>query len=215
MVYFPLKPASTDNLSVSQGDIQGNFQTANTIMNINHYPFDDVTTNKGMHRFVELPRVGAPPGSLTPANGVVYTGTANGETQLFYSPDNSNIAYQLTATNSTENATFKTNTNYAPVIAGRLGGWTFLPGGLLLQYGTLNVAIIGTPTTLLFPRAFLALTVPYSITLGFINNGGDSPAENAVYVKQGTVTNIGCDLTNSSAGDLTSVYWMAIGAASP
>lgn len=55
MVYQPTKPQPNDNLDVSVTDIQQNFLTANTVMGIDHYPFDNVTANKGFHKTVTSP----------------------------------------------------------------------------------------------------------------------------------------------------------------
>ncbi len=68
MVYNTLKPAANDNLNVSQGDIQGNFLTANTVMAVNHYAFDVVSGNQGKHNVVTTPIVvNAPPDGLPPS----------------------------------------------------------------------------------------------------------------------------------------------------
>ncbi len=75
MVFKPTKPAAPDDLDVSQGDIQGNFQTSNTVMAVNHFEFDITTGQEGMHRKVDLPVLAAPP--TTGANvGVFYNTTS-------------------------------------------------------------------------------------------------------------------------------------------
>lgn len=55
MVYQTLIPQPNDDLDVSVTDIQQNFLTANTVMDIDHYPFDNVTVNKGFHKTVTSP----------------------------------------------------------------------------------------------------------------------------------------------------------------
>lgn len=55
MAYQTLIPQPNDDLDVSVTDIQQNFLTANTVMSIDHYPFDDVTANKGFHKTVTSP----------------------------------------------------------------------------------------------------------------------------------------------------------------
>ena len=72
MVFQPSKPAPPDDLDVSVTDIQGNFQTSNTVMAVNHFEFDVTTGQQGMHRKVDLPILASPP--TTTANmGTVYT----------------------------------------------------------------------------------------------------------------------------------------------
>ncbi len=72
MVYNPNKPAANDTLDNSQIDIQQNFETSNDVFDIDHYPFDDVTTVKGYHKKVsQISYPSAPP--VTGANeAVIY-----------------------------------------------------------------------------------------------------------------------------------------------
>lgn len=55
MVYQTASPAPNDDLDVSVTDIQQNFLTANTVFDIDHYPFNDSTANKGFHHTVTSP----------------------------------------------------------------------------------------------------------------------------------------------------------------
>jgi hypothetical protein len=92
---------------------------------------------------------------------------------------------------------------------GITNGWTFLPGGLLMQYGTATVNIAGSSTTISFPISFTSSV--FSITIGCINTGGNSPAANNVFIQSGSVEIDQFIATNSSSGTVNTIYWMAIG----
>ena len=57
MTYQPTKPLPLDKLNRSVTDLYNNFHIANEIFGINHFPFDDMTSNIGKHKFVTLPSV--------------------------------------------------------------------------------------------------------------------------------------------------------------
>lgn len=65
MPYQPNKPLPPDDLDISVTDIQQNFLIANTVMDIDHYPFDNLTANKGFHKTVTTPDQGAVPAVTT------------------------------------------------------------------------------------------------------------------------------------------------------
>ena len=48
-------PLANEKLSFSQETIRENFETANDIMEIDHYPFNDLTANKGFHKITHWP----------------------------------------------------------------------------------------------------------------------------------------------------------------
>ena len=54
MAYDKDKPASTDVLSSSQADIQGNFDAANTSFGINHTSFATGGTLDGYHKYIQF-----------------------------------------------------------------------------------------------------------------------------------------------------------------
>ena len=199
-------PIASHTLAADQPVIEGNFlYLANTLGTSNAKNGDhqialtgvDTTQFEGRHRQVCLNnRHGAAPtvaGIGDGTNVLLYGDNGN----LFFGSATGAGAFQLTTYNA--GANFGANPN----------GWTFLPGGLIMQYGTIAVNPSGTPTTIPFPITFP--TSVLSITMSFINNGGDSPSANSVYVKAGTVLTNQFNVTNSSSGTLISIYWMAIG----
>jgi len=207
-IYNPNIPTGLINLDVDYKNIQNNFSQLNITFGKNHVPFDDTTTNNGKHKFVEMP-VQLLPAGLTANEGTVYTKTIGTASQLFYTPDNTGNEYQLTRTITASFALFSNNNVYSGTLT---GGWTFLPGGLLLQYGIAPVAAQGTATTIIFPIDFTSTA--FSITIGsiaFQGTNGNSPEANNQFVKDGSVTNHQFEVINSSSSSARKIYWQAIG----
>ena len=197
MPYLPNIPAAGDKLVVSQGQIQGNFQTSNTVFGTDHYPFDNVSGNEGKHKQVQMPVLLAKPAGLSTGEGTLYSKTANSESQIFFNPDNSVNEYQLTRAIDAEFAKFAKNT---PYLANSEGGWTFLPGGLILQYGKRQSA--ANPSAVVFPVAFTS--VPFSVTATRIQNTATSWGITVP-------TTTGFSLTNAGGGSSNDFFWFAIG----
>src|ERR1051325_850337 len=139
-IYTTGIPLPGDLQSNSQLQFLNNFNQLNTWSNVNHYPITDAIPSGGKHKFVEMPVLGAIPGGLAANEGTFYTKTqatlgASTESTLFYTPDLSANEYQMTRTIASQAASFG---NQSGSVADSTGGWTFLPGGLILQYGLYN-----------------------------------------------------------------------------
>ena len=152
--FNPLVPTGLVNLSTDYKNLQNNFQQLDTSFGKNHVKFS-VTANNGKHTFIQMPTLGSepslPPG-LTSGDGTVFTNTT-GEVNLFYTQGAAGNIYQMTRTSDASFASFATENP----------GWTFLPGGLLLQYGFAATVGTGVPnSTFNFPRQFT--TGVYSAT---------------------------------------------------
>lgn len=150
-------PNPADNLSVSQNDIKTNFTVANTSFGINHVPFN-VATNTGKHTICEMLNI-TPPGvpvNLASGEGTLYTLTGATGSNLYYTDDDSGLQYQLSTVVDANIASFGKYINYPTPVANQNGGWTFLPGGLLLQYGQM-IEIGQTTTIVKFPIPFTTL----------------------------------------------------------
>lgn len=177
MVFKPLKPASGDNLSDSQGDIQQNFQTSNDVFNAEHWPFDDTTTKKGKHRVVRFP-VMPSPAIVTTANEIAIYKKSN---ELYFQPVSNGTDMQLTGS-GIPGAYFSATTS----------GYSFLPAGFVLMWGQgtsgvgggLAVTFLGTCGAS-FPTSCYQVTVSaetnnkiYGVTsitstgFNFVSNGG-------------------------------------------
>jgi hypothetical protein len=213
MSYTTNIPAANDNPSVSQGEIQANFNEINTWVNVNHTGFGG---NEGKHNIVEMTMQTNAPATLInesalySANQTVASATTAACVMMVH--DTLTNAYQLTRPIDSNFAKFGTFTNYN---LGTSGGWTFLPGGLLLQYGTVAGASVVDGYTIMFPQAFI--NTPYSVLLTETN--GNSTVSNKSFqayltVSPGTVGTGGFSFRyydNSGNTPKTNVYWQAIG----
>ncbi len=197
MSYTANTPQTGQSLGFTRPIINSNFQTINTAFAINHIAFN--ISGAGKHKFVEMPNQSVIPSPLAGGEGTLYCKASGGAAQVFYTPGVSTNEYQLTRAITASFATFGTNTGYA---ANHTGGWTFLPGGMLLQYG-LRISA-GTSGVITFPTAFT--NAPYSITVSLYSNA----ASRTVVVDTGTApTTTGFNFINSAAG--LGVFWTAIG----
>jgi hypothetical protein len=115
-------PQPTDQISDSQNDLLNNFQSINTLINVNHVTFDD--PNQGKHFFVEMPQQAA--ASVTAAGEVGLQCLASaygaGAPTLVYLPQSAGTPIEMTSAN----------------IATQ--GWSFLPSGVLVKWGNFNAA---------------------------------------------------------------------------
>lgn len=192
--YQPGIPTGTVNLDVDYQNIQGNFQQLDTTYGTDHVAYSQATNN-GYHNIIRLVPHAIP--SAISGIGQFFTQTINdgiNSDQALYYLSGGNRQVQLTR-------------NFQPTNG--INGSSFLPGGLILNWGTATINTLGTPTNITFNQAVTSGV--YSITIGCINTGGNSPSANNVFIKDGSVTNSGFTVTNSSSGTVTKIYWMAIG----
>lgn len=193
MPYTDNIPQSGQTLGQTQANINTNFSIIRTVQKVNHEDFDNA--NEGKHKFLQMPEQGAgPTTAVNEAGFYSKPGTNPVETNLFFRAENSGFEYQLTKAVSASTASFGTST-----------GWTFLPGGLLLQWGVANIPS-GTGGTVVFPVAY---TNPaYSVQLT-MDRSSTSSANYGLFLN-GTPTNTGF-ATNSGLAGSHDVFWMAIG----
>lgn len=154
-------PAANNNPSSDQPDMLINNQSNEAIWAVDHYGFNEAPDFGGLHKQVRLPELAVIPPGLVADEGTLYTKLADGTSQLFYSNEVSGNEYQMTRATDADFASFSTLNPYGAPPVGQTwrGGWTFLPGGLLLQYGfVVNTTFLPplAPTfgTTNFPRAF-------------------------------------------------------------
>lgn len=203
------KPVASDILANSQGDIQGNFEFLQATLGKDHQiVFNDTnaTTAEGRHNSVGFIDKGV---QAFPIDGLTAFSYATGG-QVFFI-NSAAGPYQITNSVSTAGAQalFGTNTAYPTggPVATTLGGWSFLPGGLILQYGSIKT--LGAHTPVLFPIVFPSGLTPYSIQLtSYAISAGDNQA---CSVDSGTDSASGFTINSSSSGNITFFYWSAIG----
>ncbi len=212
MTYQSGIPTGNVKFSVDYQNIQGNFSVLDTSYGINHFAFSDSSSKKGKHKFVDMPTLNTPvtdttpPSSLVSGDGAIYTSRPGISTELFYANDGTGAAFKLTNVS-------------AAVAAGNFSkfgtnpGWTFLPGGLILQWGSVT-STANTFQTLTFSLAgniefpnncFSVFTQPFGS--GSVPGGGAT-----IEIRKSTLSKT---LFNwvyvTGSGQYEGFFWVAIG----
>ncbi|MDC7243649.1 MAG: hypothetical protein PQJ44_06910 [Sphaerochaetaceae bacterium] len=210
MSYNPNIPQPTDKLSNSQADLLGNASSANTIFGQDHFQFDAI--NGGKHQHVVMPgKSGGTPPTTVSGEGGIYTVTTGSNTDHFYTRDaDATNVYQMTriTNDGTEYGRFATNTTYAAGPPTLTGGWTFLPGGMLFQYGQGVTTTTSAPNLLVtFPKAFT--NVVYSVTATPIISTSN---RRHVTIWDVATNQFRCTIKSGDGSTVVgTVYWQAIG----
>lgn len=165
-------PAANNNPSDDQPRMLTNFNSIYSWAIQDHYGYKDINSRGGIHKYIRMP-VNGPPGTAVresqSASLFSLTATSVGASQegnFFFVPGKSTNTYQLTRSIDGAYPLFATNTQTFTTTSYSINsGWTFAPGGMLLQYGTItrtpnNALQIGT---VVFPVSFVS--APYSLQL--------------------------------------------------
>jgi len=205
MTYTNSIPVSGDSLGSTRDRIRVNFEQIAIVEAINHVAFDSL--GEGKHKFLQMPGVTASgagvPGTVADEAGFYSdVGTSPAEANLFFRGESNGLSYQLTRADQTNNATFATNT-VALGSANGFGGWTFIAGNLLIQYGSFNP---NTSTTVSFPIAFTSTPFSVQLTLSSDNN-----STHRVGISTGTLTNSQFVFEGSVNVHSNPIYFLAIG----
>ena len=214
-VYQPGVPTGTVQLDQDYLNLQRNATALNTIFGVDHLPFANTTAQQGYHtdiHFVPVSTTAANPGNYpVPANtpagipsyGQLFTAvTGDGfgvDTMLFFKTGAAGgVLNQLTS-------------NVTPGFdATNSGAWvTYLPGGLVMQFGFI-ASLAGNPT-ITYPRPFPTQTLNVQIT----------PLSSTILIGSDTYAIWGFANPNASSfrvinagtksGASYAAYWMAIG----
>lgn len=182
MPYNNSIPQPTDLLSQSQADILNNFAAIQTFVDVNHVDFAD--PDQGKHKWCSFPVQGASPGTLATEVAVFSrTSTLTTFPELCIRYEGNGNVVEMTSK--------LTNAN----------GWSFLPSGILLKWGTATAAGAGSQT-LTYP---VAATIPvYGLSVYIVLL---TPTSNITgYVTATSTTTF--TYTASAAG---SFYYLALG----
>jgi len=208
-------PLANQDLNVSQPLIRQNFVETDDTFGINHYKFSNLTVNKGKHKFVSMP-VLANYAAISPApvagDATIYSKTAGAASQIFAVADATADEYQMTRFIPASFALFSTNTNYPLAQAFEKGGWTFLPGGLILQYGSVLPGQSTSQTgTTKFPISFTSapfIVMPTAVS----RSTGVSKQIRVVSVTDTTITASQFQWTwDNGTSNYVGFNWFAIG----
>jgi hypothetical protein len=200
-------PIASHTLAMDQPTIEANFlYLANTLGTSNSKNGDhqisltgvDTTSFEGRHRQV----------CLNNRHGLAPTvaGIGDGTDALIYS-DNGNIFFGT----SVGAGNFKMTTFNANTLGGLASfatgpGWTFLPGGLIMQYGIATITGSSSPQTISFPITFPGAV--FSVTTTGISSNSST---NTVNISSGSIATNQFQIFNSATTSVLSMYWMAIG----
>ncbi len=199
--YQPNIPTGLLDLSVDYQNIQTNFQQLNTSFGVDHIPFSQAAQN-GYHvdiHFNPLPSVPAP----TAGFGQLFTQTTNdgiNTDQILYYLSGGGKNIQLTR-------------NLQPALA--TNGYTFLPGGLILQYGLKTIPGAwpsGTDQTITFTTNVPAnIDFPNECFGVFTTFRGASSSSGDIGIVSISKTAFKWNFGGSSNASYTGFYWWAIG----
>jgi|SRR5690348_16546977 hypothetical protein len=207
MPYDPNSPAANQLLSVSQPIIQGNFSIIDTSFQVNHLAFNAGADN-GKHKYIELPIAMGnpiPPVAFPAAEIAVYAATNATTTvnELYVNKTNQATVVQVPMTASI----LSTNSNPG----NNVGGWTYLPSGLLLKWGN-AVANGNTAFTFTVAATIPVFTNVMSMQLStwyILGTDGDG------FVRLSSFNNLGFSAFGSARTTTTtknvSFQWLAIG----
>lgn len=191
MSYSTNTPQATDPISSTQGPISTNFSILNTTFASDHIPPTNATSaNWGLHQQVTLLAPLASDPSPSGTTSVVYSKTINN-----YSSGSQEQLFFVNSETGVEQITYPSSLGTS--------GWTILPGGLLMQWGTSTPSSTG-PNSVTFSKTYG--TGVYNIQCTFIKA---STYNNSLSI--GTVTTSGFQYYLNSAPASATVYWMAIG----
>lgn len=198
MSYTSSIPVTGDTLGGTRDRIRTNFQQIATVEAINHIAFG--ASGQGKHKFLQLPEVtasGAGVPSTAANEGGLYCDVADNVCQLLFRRESNGSVLNLTSSN-TSNTT-----------AQAANGYSSLPGGLLIQWGTEN-APSGTSGFFNFPTEFGA--VPYSLVVTAVRSSNGQVTKGYPIVISTTPTTSQFKVNNgfSNAHDF---YYIAIGKA--
>lgn len=202
MTYTTNIPISGDTLGGTRDRVRTNFQQIQDLIAKNHEDFGSIL-GQGKHKFLQLPEQASAPTTAVNEGGF-YTkvGTNPAETNIFFRAEDSGggggFEYQLTKAISASTGRFATSPN----------GWTFLPGGLILQWGTKTNP--GTSGSIVFATSNIVF--PTSIIQVMLQLYHNSAANESATVQAGAPpTQAGFDYRTTSSSPNTILKWFAIG----
>lgn len=191
-------PASSHNPSTDQPDMQINNDSIADLIEIDHFGFNDQNNSSGYHKKTtyvsNIYTLAAPPPSVAGQVVEYAFNTGVGGNALAYVRDGLGTGIQLTNTFTPA----KTNP-----------GVTFLPGGLILNFG--NIPLLknsSNPTNITFPNAYTSGLTVLSITAGYWSTDGGATAQQANIFN---ITGTGFSVNNTSSSSAHLLGWMAIG----
>jgi hypothetical protein len=190
MAFTPDIPQANQTLASTQQPILENFQGIDVLINVNHVDFD--LADQGKHKWVSMPNQGANP-----------TTTAT-EVAIYSRIDATTTVAELTLRRPSDGTVIPMSAT-----AGTTNGWTMLPSGILMKWGTTNATGSDNINANAFGKAFTTL---YSVQL--TNNTILSTSD--TYVMGGNIVGTTFDVyvgnrTTPGTDATVNVNWLVIG----
>ncbi len=195
-------PDGPHNPSADQGPMKVNTNSIDDLIDVDHFSF--LQGNDGKHKQTHLVSSGSfnPPPATVAGEGTIYTadttggvGSPNPAVNAFYTNENSGNFWQLTNVYDSGFATFATNP-----------GWTFLPGGLFMAYGTVSSTTSGTVS---LPSG-LFLKQMYNVQTTAFYTGAAPNGSATVSIRSTSSTSFNWNF-HTSSGAYAGFHWVAIG----
>ena len=187
-------PLATESINQTQDPIRTNFQSIKTLIDVNHVDFSD-PVDFGKHKWVTFPQqvqATAQAANIYPDLGIYSApNVATGVNELYFR-NSGNVVTDVPFT--------------AALYA--LSGWTFLPSGLLLQWGRQGVLDNGDTGNINFPIPFpnAVFTMSASILNG---NAGITPPR--IYIRTLTAAQFSIISQGGASGNTSAAGFFAIG----
>jgi hypothetical protein len=170
MAYNNSIPQAGDLLSQSQADILANFQEIDTFVTLNHVTFG--ASDAGKHKFLQMPVQVAAPSTAAGEMGL-YTKTSalTSVPEMFVRKQSNGTEIEFTSALANAN------------------GWTRLPSGILLKWGTSGSVSVNSSDALSFPVAGTIPVFSNVFSAQVSLNGGNTITGN-VFVTTLTTTTL-------------------------
>jgi len=186
--YFDNIPFRTHNPSVDQPNMQTNTNSIDSIIAVDHYSFE--TNSDGWHKQSTYPVQTAP--TTVAGQVAIYSKTGAVSSELFMIRDGNAGTEVALTTSKIGNASAATN------------GASWLPGGILIQWGRATKSTNGAVTFLnAFPNAV------FSVTVSILENN-----DNRHFIQVKTIALNQFTVASRDAGgndESNTFSWMAIG----
>jgi hypothetical protein len=201
-------PVSGNDPSVDQPSMTINTNSVDSLIDEDHYSFGE--NNGGFHRQVRMPNLATIPLGTIAASSTLYSKVATGQgSQVFFTNANTGNEYQLTRADNTNYASFGLFPAFQYRALGPItgnAGWTFLPGGIRYQYGTVNMTAFPAGSyNLAFPIVF---TTVYTV-IAILQSSVATPELGEL--KSFTVGSFTFEYNVTAPSGSRSIQWFAIG----
>ena len=202
--YQPGIPTGLVPLQIDYQNLQDNFQQLNIAYGVDHVPFSDTSGNppggiSGMHNIIHLTSQVAP---------LAIAGVG----QFFNTSVNDGISTDTTLYYLTGgNKTIQLTRNFQPVAASN--GYTFLPGGIIFQWGKITNPTVGDNAVLFASSNIDFPNACFSVQISLERTSANVDTAVIKYVSAppaSSITKTGFTAIAPTNGS-NAIYWLAIG----